>query len=424
MRRTTDVAAIIAFSLLALATASAQTKTEPLIPGKPIKISLAPEQARSFSLEMKADGYAEVILVADENPDASFAYLDDSGKVLLFGNTASTSSAVFIAPKAGTYTFMVKLDRSDDNRTQPREITLKYLDKFSLPKGSKQKGIRRVSGYDVRIMFVPGEDPDYGDSVVLFEKKGVLKGILREGGNAGYTGFSFPDNLAEAKSAEQKRQVDLIRKSPDKTGDGIPDVMVDYFSGGAHCCFSTFFVNLGSTADVVEVVNTDNASLVATGVNPKGGLRFATNENAFAYWNMSYAGSPMPRVVLEFEKGKLRPNFELMKKPAPTMAKLKAKAKAASMKITNEPYTEVSMNFEEAFWDEMLDLIYTGHEGLAWKYFDMVWPAKKPGKEKFKADFSEALAESYYGTKEINTSNSMRNSMRLFEKIYDSMKMH
>ena len=80
------------------------------------------------------------------------------------------------------------------------------------------------------------------------------------------------------------------------------------------------------------------------------------------------------------------------------------------------------MDFQEAFWSEMLDLIYTGHEPLAWQYFDMAWPAKKPGKEKFKADFKEALAESYYGTRNINTRNSMRNSMQLFEKIYNTMR--
>ncbi len=418
------------FSLTALAlfilayapTAFAQREVDKLVPGKREVISLSPEESRSFSIEMTADGYAEVKFVGEENPEVSYGFVDASGKALAFGSSFSSNSAVFIAPKAGKYTFIVRREKSED-KPGPQNVTLEYSNKFSLPKGSKQKGIRRLSGYEVRIMFVPGaEDPEYGDNVVLFQKRGVLKNILRQGGNAGYMGFSFPDNLADAETPARKKQVALIQKTADKTGDGVPDVMIDYFSGGAHCCFSTYFVNLGPTAEVVEVINTDNASLAATSVNPKGGLRFSTNENAFAYWNIFYAGSPMPEVVLEFDNGKLRPNFALMKRPAPAMAKLKAKAKAASRKISNAPYTEVGMDFEEAFWDEMLHLIYSGHEDLAWKYFDMVWPVKKPGKEKFKIDFEEALAESYYGTKEINTSNSMRNSMRLFEKIYKSIK--
>ena len=64
------------------------------------------------------------------------------------------------------------------------------------------------------------------------------------------------------------------------------------------------------------------------------------------------------------------------------------------------PYTNPDDNFndfEEAFWGDMLDLIYTGHEDLAWQYFDMVWPAKKAGKGKFLADFKEQLSKSAYG---------------------------
>jgi len=107
----------------------------------------------------------------------------------------------------------------------------------------------------------------------------------------------------------------------------------------------------------------------------------------------------MPSVILEFKNGVAEPNFAAMKKPAPTMAVLKRKAAAARKKISNAPYTEESMDFEDAFWSEMIDLIYTGHEDLAWKYFDMVWPKTKPGKEKFLADFKATLANGYYGSR-------------------------
>ncbi|MGB7207676.1 MAG: hypothetical protein WBD27_03355 [Pyrinomonadaceae bacterium] len=411
----------IAFCLLVFTSVNRAQTTEIFLPGKPITISLSPDEARAFSLEMKADDYAEVTWLANDNLVLSFGFLDSSGKVISLGDSTSNDSAVFIAPKAGKYSFLVKYDKSPELTGQQR-VSLEYSNKFSLPKGSKQKDIRRINGFDVRIMYAPDVDQDYGDNVVLFEKSGILKGILRQGGNATYMGFSFPDNAVEAKTLIAKKQVNLIRNTLDKTGDRIPDVMIDYFSGGAHCCFSTYFVNLADAVDVLEVLNTDNASLAVIGVNPKGGLRFATNENAFAYWNIHYAGSPMPDVILEFQNGELRPNFELMKKPAPSLARLKAKARAASLKISNDLYNEVGMDFEEAFWSEMLDLIYSGHEDLAWQYFELVWPTKKTGKEKFTADFKEALAESYYGTRAINTSNSMRNSMRLFEKIYKGIR--
>jgi hypothetical protein len=44
----------------------------------------------------------------------------------------------------------------------------------------------------------------------------------------------------------------------------------------------------------------------------------------------------------------------------------------------------------------MLDLIYTGREGLAWQYLDLVWPSQKKGKAIFVKDFKEQLSKSQF----------------------------
>lgn len=41
-------------------------------------------------------------------------------------------------------------------------------------------------------------------------------------------------------------------------------------------------------------------------------------------------------------------------------------------------------------------LLYSGNEAAARRYFDMVWDARKPGKDKFKKDFLAKLNESAY----------------------------
>jgi hypothetical protein len=215
-------------------------------------------------------------------------------------------------------------------------------------------------------------------------------------------GFYFSDGKNEFDdSSSTKRSSMLMRTTPDKTGDGTPDVAVEYYTGGAHCCFQITFFELGDTVRQLPTIDTDNDRLTAIARKPGGGLRFESSEQVFAYWTIAYAMSPMPPVIYEFnKKDELVPRFDLMKKPAPTLAALRRKAAAAKDKINLNPYTSPEDNFndfEEAFWGEMLDLIYTGHEDLAWKYFDMVWPAKKRGKEKFLADFKEQLAQSSYG---------------------------
>jgi hypothetical protein len=102
-------------------------------------------------------------------------------------------------------------------------------------------------------------------------------------------------------------------------------------------------------------------------------------------------------VILSFKDGEFRPDAVLMRKPAPAQAVLKRKAAAARKQINLNPYNgEEDDGFTDAFWGEMLDLLYAGNEKAAWQYFDMVWDARKPGKEKFKQDFLRRLNESEY----------------------------
>ena len=392
-----------------------QERPQELQPNQPITFSISPNGTKSFSLSMKEDGFAEITWLANESLLLSFGFVDESGHVVEVGDSTNNESAVFIAPKAGRYTFVIKYDPSSEI-SGSQNVSLEYKNLFKLARRTIQKDLRRINGYDVKILYEPGTDADFGKSLVTIEKGGKLKKLFIDGGNPTYIGFSFSDHLADAKSAAAKRNANLIQSTLDKTGDSIPDVMIDYFSGGAHCCFSTYFVNLGETVELVEVIRTEHAGIFAVANNPKGGLRFETSENSFAYWKIFFAGSPFPSVILEFANGELRPNFDLMKKPPPSLTLLKSKARATGLKLNNDAYTSEGDDFEEAFWGEMLDLIYTGNEALAWQYFDLVWPAKKPGKDRFLADFKEQLGESYYGTRKINSSNSFRNFMLLFEK--------
>lgn len=403
------VAALLGAGLFAVVSAAAQNPI--LQANRPVTFQLSPGEARSFRLQMKRDGFAEITWLANDKVGLVVGVFNSSGKALEVTDSSEDDSLYFVAPGDAEYLLLVQFDESSEIKGQ-QSISLEYADSFRLPPRAKQKDIRSIAGFTVKVLASAGTE----ESIVTVEKAGRLKRVMKAfGGYADFAGFSFADpKLASTPSL--RRSASLIRSTLDKTGDGIPDVMLDYFSGGAHCCFSTYFLNLGDTVDLVEIIHTEHTRLLALEKNPKGGLRFETFDSAFAYWNISFAGSPLPRVVLEFENGVLRPNFEVMKEPAPSLASLRSKARAARSKIDLEPYTEApTAGFEEAFWSEMLDLIYSGNEPLAWQYFDSVWPAQKPGKERFLADFKEQLTFTYYGSKTINASNSFRTFIKALE---------
>ena len=189
-----------------------------------------------------------------------------------------------------------------------------------------------------------------------------------------------------------------MKTTVDKTGDGTPDIAVSFFTGGAHCCFDMHFYELGKdNLKKLKVINGQDSDVTAIGKQPNGGLILQTGDSNFTYWLTSFAGSPIPTVILTFQNGEFRPDVKLMKKPAPSMAILKQKAAKARKDIGLEPYTgEENSNFLNAFWGEMVDLMYSGNETAAWQYFDLVWDKRKQGKEKFKDDFLQKLNESEY----------------------------
>jgi hypothetical protein len=157
------------------------------------------------------------------------------------------------------------------------------------------------------------------------------------------------------------------------------------------------FFELGNSVQPLDVIASGDARTIAIGKNPKGGLRLETGDNTFAYWLTSFAGSPIPAVILDYKNGVFRPNPAAMRKPAPTLAVIRKKAERAKKEIGLEPYTGVeTSNFLYAFWGEMLEMIYSGNETAAWQYFDLAWDKRKPGKELFKKDFLEQLDKSQF----------------------------
>ena len=147
----------------------------------------------------------------------------------------------------------------------------------------------------------------------------------------------------------------------------------------------------------IKTISGQDSDIIAIGKKPNGSLILQTGDSTFAYWLTSFAGSPIPSVILTFQNGEFRPDAKLMKKPAPSLAVLKQKAAQAKKGIGLTAYTGPENDgFLDAFWGEMLDLMYAGNETAAWQYFDLVWDARKPGKEKFKQDFLEKLNDSDY----------------------------
>jgi hypothetical protein len=401
MKTLTAIATLVVAGLFCTASAQAVTKLQP---DEPEKFTVTPKQDVEFSLDLKAGDVCNITTDAPEELPMFLQLADPKGKVLVKDGEVDRGW-VFVPEATGSYTLAFKwyeeTDKDEAAKVAGKQITVRYSGKFKLPTNATTKAVRTVNGYQAKIADEPN---DGGSSYLVVSKAGKIRAIMREEKEM-TGGLFFSDDAKASADMGSPRTTTMYRTTPDKTGDGTPDIAVEYYTGGAHCCFEITFFELGQTVRQLPTIDTDNDRLTPVAKLPNGGLRFEAAEQAFCYWTINYAQSPQPMIIWEFKNEELRPRWDLMRKPAPTLAALKRMAATAKAKINLNPYTSPDDNFndfQEPFWDEMLKLIYTGHEDLAWQYFDLVWPAKKTGKEKFLADFKEQLSKSVYGQRSMS----------------------
>lgn len=93
----------------------------------------------------------------------------------------------------------------------------------------------------------------------------------------------------------------------DLDADLEPEVLVDMFSGGAHCCLYTFLYRFRSdTGSYVRTrANWGNAGYRLTDLDHDGTPEFSSADDRFAYAFTAYAFSVDPIRIWHFERGRL-----------------------------------------------------------------------------------------------------------------------
>jgi hypothetical protein len=90
--------------------------------------------------------------------------------------------------------------------------------------------------------------------------------------------------------------------STDINGDGLPDLVVSAWSGGAHCCYSSGVYSVGEDIRPVLALATGNCGPGEfEDLDGNGTREFVTCDDRFANMYCSFADSPLPRVVYSYD---------------------------------------------------------------------------------------------------------------------------
>ena len=190
-----------------------------------------------------------------------------------------------------------------------------------------------------------------------------------------------------------KERFFVVILGTDVTGNGMPNLIVSQYLGGAHGNSRYIVLELdGSVVNEIDVI--DGLDAEFRDLNHDGICEIRGIDRSYDYFlGDSFAASPRPLVVLSFEKNQAK--FVLDKK-------LMSKSP-----FSREQFYELSLKYREdtrwfkefrppsELFDTMLKLIYSGNEKQAWELFDASWNnAPSISKEQYKENIEEELKHS------------------------------
>ena len=89
--------------------------------------------------------------------------------------------------------------------------------------------------------------------------------------------------------------------------DGEPEILIDYYTGGAHCCVYTLIHRYNPDRQTYEAIAfpTTHIGYELKDLNKDGIPEFVTADGGFAYAFSSFAGSGFPLKIWNYQNGKM-----------------------------------------------------------------------------------------------------------------------
>lgn len=172
---------------------------------------------------------------------------------------------------------------------------------------------------------------------------------------------------------------------------GYVDLVVSKWSGGAHCCYSMHIFRLGDEFKEINYIESGNSQSEFVDLDQDGVPEIRLADDFLAYVFSSFAFSATGEVVLKY-------NGESYVVSSDHMVK-------SPIALSREEFLRIQAEFKEnqgtddlphSFVQAVTDLVYSGNKDQALQLIDQVWPGHIPGKQKFVAEYEEALADSKF----------------------------
>lgn len=193
-------------------------------------------------------------------------------------------------------------------------------------------------------------------------------------------------------------QLDYVTEFPmnmatDINNNGIPDIVINTFTGGAHCCSSTIAYDLGATP--IEILRTRESNYAGyfEDINSDGLQDFITADDIFAYAYCPYAFSPAVRVILMYDSAVGR--YVPMSKFYPEQyADAIAESTTVATTAADGDFGEWDGTNKCAVLPVVLNYLYSGQYDMAWTEFYRLY--RGADADAFRAEIESTVNSSEY----------------------------
>lgn len=194
-------------------------------------------------------------------------------------------------------------------------------------------------------------------------------------------------------SNSEEKYSDITPNIVDINDDGVPDLLISRWSGGAHCCFQTMVFSLGDTFAVIAEINGRHLEPKLLQLDNDPAMEFKVIDWEFAYWPTSFAYSPSASVVLDWVDGAFVPSVELTDSLQPKYGDLELMAKNLRESENWQSRSEIVL---QDVFQQALDLVYLGEKQKASKFIAAAWGGSNESLASHSLEFGRLLERSQY----------------------------
>lgn len=164
----------------------------------------------------------------------------------------------------------------------------------------------------------------------------------------------------------------------DVNGDGRPEIVLDGYSGGLHCCYTTYIISLDRKPQLLHAFS--NAVPISFQKQPDGTILIRAADGVFGYFIVPPAQAVVPTVLLQMKGGQLvdvSSQFPQLydKQIEEARSKLTPEALATFRKANYHAklFTDVYPTVHLVL-AVVLNYVYSGREDKAWEALNEYWP--------------------------------------------------